>query len=57
MSAYLPYIQYRSGNKLPCFVFATMTSYSFHWYLTPDVSGPSPRFDWVDKNKKILLFF
>ncbi|HMQ70426.1 MAG TPA: hypothetical protein PKA90_15680 [Ignavibacteria bacterium] len=35
--------------------FATLTSYSFHWYLTPDVSGPSPRFDWVDKNKKILF--
>lgn len=37
--------------------FASMTSYSFHWYLTPDVSGPSPRFNWVDKNKKVLLFF
>ena len=44
-------------NYLLFLFFATMTSYSFHWYLTPDVSGPSPRFDWVDKNKKILLFF
>jgi len=37
--------------------FATMTSYSFHWYLTPDVSETSMRFKWVIENRKLLQYF
>ncbi len=36
--------------------FASLTSYSFHWYLTPDVHSSSERYIWVNENKKLLLF-
>ncbi|MEP7145601.1 MAG: hypothetical protein ABI792_01190, partial [bacterium] len=35
--------------------FATLTSYSFHWYLTPDVQSTSERYIWVNNNKPLLL--
>ena len=35
--------------------FATLTSYSFHWYLTPDVHSISERYIWVNDNKHLLL--
>ena len=35
--------------------FATLTSYSFHWYLTPDVHSNSERYIWVNNNKSLLL--
>lgn len=39
--------------------FATICSYSFHWYLTPDVSIESPRLRWLKKNRGVhtVLFF
>lgn len=39
--------------------FATLVSYSFHWYLTIDAPSPSKRLRWTTKNKTvhILLFF
>ena len=35
--------------------FATLTSYSFHWFLTPDVHSHSERYIWVNDHKKLLL--
>jgi 4-hydroxybenzoate polyprenyltransferase len=44
-----------------CFVFfATICSYSFHWYLTPvDTEKPSSRMDWLSRNRNVhtILFF
>lgn len=39
--------------------FATICSYSFHWYLTPDVPGESSRIKWLKKNRivHVVLFF
>ena len=39
--------------------FATLVSYSFHWYLTVDVSSSSQRVQWTVNNKSVhvLLFF
>lgn len=37
--------------------FSTITSYSFHWYLTTDSVIPSPRIEWVKRNKNLLLVF
>lgn len=35
--------------------FATLCSYAFHLYLTPENEPPSLRTDWVHKNKKSLF--
>jgi 4-hydroxybenzoate polyprenyltransferase len=44
-----------------CFVFfATICSYSFHWYLTPfDTETLSSRMEWLNRNRKVhvILFF
>lgn len=40
--------------------FATICSYSFHWYLTPvDIEIPSPRTQWLSQNKNVhvVMFF
>lgn len=37
--------------------FATICSYSFHWYLTFDLSRDSPRIKWVAINRKFHLVF
>ena len=40
--------------------FATICSYSFHWYLTPaDIELTSSRSQWLSRNKKVhlVLFF
>ncbi len=39
--------------------FSTITSYSFHWYLTTESVIPSPRIDWVQRNRivHLILFF
>lgn len=37
--------------------FASMTSYSFHWYLTPDTHSHSERYIWVNEHKPLLLIF
>jgi 4-hydroxybenzoate polyprenyltransferase len=38
--------------------FATLCSYSFHWYLTPAETGDrTPRLVWLEQNRKIHLFF
>jgi len=40
--------------------FATICSYSFHWYLTPvDTEPPSPRMEWLNHNRNVhtVLFF
>jgi len=36
-------------------LFATLTSYSFHWYLTPDLHSHSERYTWVNEHKHFLL--
>lgn len=45
-------------NFLLFVFFATLCSYSFHWYLTSESVLPSPRIDWVNKHRNIhfLLF-
>ncbi len=43
------------SNFLLFVFFATLTSYSFHWYLTPDVHSHSERYIWVNNNKTLLL--
>jgi 4-hydroxybenzoate polyprenyltransferase len=46
------------GVHLPAFVFfATICSYSFHWYLTPSSQIPSLRTEWVNRNRKIYILF
>lgn len=35
--------------------FSTITSYSFHWYLTTASVIPSPRIDWTKHNKIMLI--
>lgn len=35
--------------------FATVCSYSFHWYLTSDLQKNSPRIKWVVRNKSFHL--
>jgi 4-hydroxybenzoate polyprenyltransferase len=39
--------------------FATLSSYSFHWWLTPDIDLPSERLSWLKRNKYVhlILFF
>ncbi len=39
--------------------FSTICSYSFHWYLTAPSVIPSPRINWLEKNRHIhvILFF
>ena len=39
--------------------FSTITSYSFHWYLTTESAIPSPRIEWGERNKTfhLVLFF
>lgn len=52
-------------NSYPCihltaFVFfATLCSYSFHWYLTSSSALPSPRIVWLKKNHSVhlVIFF
>lgn len=44
-------------THLAVFVFfATLCSYSFHWYLTSSSVLPSPRIIWLKKNHSIHLF-
>src|SRR4051812_26088319 len=48
------------GFSFMAFVFsATVCSYSFHWYLTPDIDIDSSRLRWLKKNRYIhtVLFF
>jgi 1,4-dihydroxy-2-naphthoate octaprenyltransferase len=35
--------------------FATICSYNFHWYLTPDFSSPSKRVNWSQHHKTLHL--
>lgn len=34
---------------------ATVCSYSFHWWLTPDMESPSERLHWLKKNRTVHL--
>lgn len=44
------------GTYLIAFVFfATLCSYSFHWYLTSSSVLPSPRIIWLKKNHSVHL--
>jgi hypothetical protein len=43
-------------NLLAFIFFATICSYSFHWYLTSFSVIPSPRIKWTLQNKSIYLF-
>ncbi len=50
----------RPGIYLIAFVFfATICSYSFHWYLSSASVIPSPRVEWLQKNRPVhlILFF
>ncbi|MEO5946239.1 MAG: hypothetical protein ABIP79_05445 [Chitinophagaceae bacterium] len=45
-----------SNNYFLFFVFfSTITSYSFHWYLTSESAILSPRIEWVQQNKPLHL--
>jgi 4-hydroxybenzoate polyprenyltransferase len=35
--------------------FATLSSYNFHWYLTPDISSENARVRWTQQHKKLHL--
>jgi 1,4-dihydroxy-2-naphthoate octaprenyltransferase len=37
--------------------FSTLCSYSFHWYLTSHSVIPSPRIQWVQRNRNVHLYF
>jgi 4-hydroxybenzoate polyprenyltransferase len=39
--------------------FASICSYSFHWWLTSESVIPSPRIEWVNRNRilHLILFF
>ena len=37
--------------------FSTICSYSFHWWLTSHSVIPSPRIQWVQRNRNVHLFF
>lgn len=37
--------------------FATVCSYSFHWWLTPDIDSPSDRLHWLRHNRSVHLVF
>lgn len=43
-------------NYLGFVFFSSITSYSFHWYLTLDSQIPSPRIAWLNKYKNVHLF-
>lgn len=49
---------YFNTNFLFFVFFSTITSYSFHWYLTTDSVIPSPRMQWLERNRHIhvILF-
>ncbi len=36
-------------------LFSTLCSYSFHWYLTSHSVIPSPRINWLEKNRNIHI--
>ncbi|MEO8209311.1 MAG: UbiA family prenyltransferase, partial [bacterium] len=44
-----------STNIFLFIFFATLNSYSFHWFLTPDIHSDSERYIWVNNNKTLLL--
>ncbi len=44
-----------STNLLLFVFFSTICSYSFHWYLTADSIIPSPRVEWTQRNRTIIL--
>ncbi len=46
------------GVSFIAFVFfATVCSYSFHWYLTQDMPGSSSRLVWLRENRRIHTIF
>ncbi len=50
----------KPGLPLAGFLFfSTLCSYSFHWYLTTGSLIPSPRIEWLKKNRPVhaVLFF
>jgi len=53
-------IKQPANSSLLYFVFfATISSYSFHWFLTSSSEIPSERFEWTNKHRYIhvILFF
>jgi len=38
-------------------LFSTLCSYSFHWYLTDHSVLPSPRINWLKKNRLVYVVF
>lgn len=46
-----------NGHLIYFIFFATICSYSFHWFLTDQSLIPSARINWTVKNKKLLLVF
>jgi 4-hydroxybenzoate polyprenyltransferase len=51
-------LNHSPGIHLTAFVFfATLCSYSFHWYLTSSSVLPSPRITWLKKNHTVHLVF
>lgn len=49
--------QTANTNFLLFVLFSTLCSYSFHWHLTTGSILPSPRINWVEKNRNIHLIF
>jgi hypothetical protein len=40
---------------LPFLFLATLSSYAFHWYLTPTTAEPTERNEWNKRHKSLLL--
>lgn len=48
-------LQYDAPDYLLFVFFATLCSYNFHWYLTPDMPSETLRIEWTRRNKTLHL--
>jgi 4-hydroxybenzoate polyprenyltransferase len=51
----LLHLQYDIPNYLLFVFFATLCSYNFHWYLTPDMPSETLRIGWTQQHKPLHL--
>lgn len=48
-------LHYEVPEYLLFVFFATLCSYNFHWYLTPDMPSETRRIGWTRRNRKLQL--
>ncbi|MFT3824246.1 MAG: UbiA family prenyltransferase [Chitinophagaceae bacterium] len=51
----LLHLHYQHIHYLAFVFFATLCSYNFHWYLTPDSPSENARVQWTQQHKKLHL--